>query len=226
MADNASHPVLATLLDGGTDDRERAELERHLLACDACWEAVRDDRRGRLAAEDLRETAPAALRDRVVLVTEACGPSRGRSRRPRRRIAPVAMCAGAALAAVGALSLGQQGGSQARSGEKPTIVSVVTRLASSPTAHPVPALLNETKQQASMSTTRSYGSSVVVARSPTPFAMPAGAVPMTSATSPWVARRGRVTLVCFNVPHPILVASVIPPDRLIPLARQLGAHRP
>ncbi|MDQ2727189.1 MAG: hypothetical protein M3Y91_04845 [Actinomycetota bacterium] len=228
MVDDAAHPDLVTLVEGGGNASERSRLERHLLACDLCWAAVRDDRSGRLAVEDLREAAPATLRDRIVGATETSGATRCRHsrapRRPRHRQATVAAVTAIVLAAAGAVTLRPLGSRDG--GRDPTIISAVDRLAGSPRKHPVPSALHDAGQRASISATTSEGATVIVARSATPFAMPAGAVPMTSATSPWVARRGQVTLVCFNTPRPILVASLLAPDRLIPLARSLDTPSP
>lgn len=173
---------------------------------------------------------PATLRDRIVLATEASRAPRLRHsrapRRPRRRLATVAAVTALVLAAVGVVTLRPLGSGTQDRGRDPTIISAVARLAGSPQTHPVPLVLHDANQRASTRATTAEGTTVIVARSATPFPMPAGAIPMTSATSPWVARRGQVTLVCFNTPHPILVASLLAPDQLIPLARHLDPASP
>ncbi len=226
MDDDRHHPDLKVLVGGATDRRGRAWLERHLLICDSCWQIVRDDRRGRLLAEDLRETAPAALRDRIAALTEVSEPPRRERRRrrgphPPRRLAAVTAVTATVLGAVGVLALRPQPTSRPSPTADPTVISEVARLAGSPGRGPTTELLGHGGQRASTQTVTEDGSTVIVARSTTAFPMPADAVPMMSTTAPWLARRGQVTLVCFNVPRPILVASLLPADRLVALAHQL-----
>ncbi len=55
----------ATYLAGELDRRGRTRFERHLLGCEDCWWETKAVRTGRMLAESLRETAPAALRERI-----------------------------------------------------------------------------------------------------------------------------------------------------------------
>ena len=106
------------------------------------------------------------------------------------------------------------------------IVSAVVSLAESHSGSAVGGDLRQPGQQATVSAVTSAGSLVVVARSQTPFAMPDHAVPMTSTNTPWLAVRGHITLVCFNLPHPILLASILPADQLVALAKTLDPGGP
>lgn len=55
----------AAYLAGELDRRARTRFERHLLDCEDCWHETSTARTGRMLAESLRETAPAALRERI-----------------------------------------------------------------------------------------------------------------------------------------------------------------
>jgi hypothetical protein len=67
------------------------------------------------------------------------------------------------------------------------------------------------------------GIPVLVARSDRPFPPPAGATPMVTWASPWIASRGQLSLVCVNRPHPVLLAARMPADRLAAIAAQLAS---
>jgi hypothetical protein len=58
------------LLAGELSSDERTEMDAHLLSCSSCWQAVQEDRAGRLALEQLRQPAPPGLADRVRLAVE------------------------------------------------------------------------------------------------------------------------------------------------------------
>jgi hypothetical protein len=67
----------ALYLAGELGRRTRRWFERHLLECEDCWREVTLGRLGRRLAEELREIAPAKLRDDVrAAVSAAPGPSR------------------------------------------------------------------------------------------------------------------------------------------------------
>jgi anti-sigma factor RsiW len=55
----------AEYVSGELAGRARRWFERHILDCDDCWREVLLGRFGRRVAEDIRELAPAGLRDRV-----------------------------------------------------------------------------------------------------------------------------------------------------------------
>ncbi len=70
-----SEELVAALLAGELEPEERSALDTHLLGCAACWQAVQEDRAGRLAVEQLRDPAPPGLADRVRLAVELAGAS-------------------------------------------------------------------------------------------------------------------------------------------------------
>ncbi len=65
-----SEERVVAFLGGELDAEEAAELDDHLLACEECWMAVREDRAGRRLVERLLEPLPAGLADRVSLSIE------------------------------------------------------------------------------------------------------------------------------------------------------------
>src|SRR5262245_65928807 len=136
------HRQLAEFLAGTLDPAAARRWDEHLLECEVCGRAVREDRVGRRAAQLLREPAPPELIDRVAFAVElaAAGGSAGRNRtgtatrsqqqRPRMRLA-WRQAAGASMLAVAlaaALVLALlPGGRQTRS--VPTAVAAVARYA-------------------------------------------------------------------------------------------------
>jgi hypothetical protein len=71
------------------------------------------------------------------------------------------------------------------------------------------------------------GEDVVLARSEQPFPMPEGAIALTADPhSPWLARRGEVSLFCFSHPAPMLLAGRAPPETLAEVAAALGIDAP
>ena len=58
---------LAAFLAGELDPAQAWRWDEHLLECERCWQAVREDRAGRQAAQLLRQPAPDGLADRVIL---------------------------------------------------------------------------------------------------------------------------------------------------------------
>src|SRR5258708_31232126 len=87
---------LAAFMAGDLGAADALRWDEHLLECERCWRAVREDRAGRQAAELLRQPAPAGLDDRVRLAVElaAAGPTSRRqpcrALRLRRRPPPPA----------------------------------------------------------------------------------------------------------------------------------------
>src|SRR6516162_11297100 len=96
--------LLAAFLGGELDPAEARRWDEHLLECEACWRAVREDRAGRQAARVLRRPAPPGLADRVAFAVEVA--AAGRTAAPRRarsgggRRWPRLAAAGAAAVAV------------------------------------------------------------------------------------------------------------------------------
>ena len=144
--------LLAAFLAGELDAAEARRWDEHLLECEACWRAVREDRAGRQAAQVLRQPAPPGLADRVTFAVEmaagarAAAPQRARPGiRSRRRARPGIRLRRRArhgrrlrwrLASAGAVALGLvvtlvvallPGGHQA--GGVPAAVAVVARYA-------------------------------------------------------------------------------------------------
>ena len=151
--------LLAAFLGGELDPAEARRWDEHLLECEACWRAVREDRAGRQAARVLRRPAPPGLADRVAFAVEVA--AAGRTAAPRRARPPArsprrARSGGGRrwprLAAAGAAAVAVvvtvvvflfPGGHQARS--VPAAVAAVADYAQAvpPPAqdqHPVPAL--------------------------------------------------------------------------------------
>jgi hypothetical protein len=83
---------IVAFLHGELSDADEQAFDDHLLTCETCWWAVREDRVARLALERLREPAPLGLADRVALSIDLDGKRalgrdamRGRHRRALRR---------------------------------------------------------------------------------------------------------------------------------------------
>src|SRR5262249_56747246 len=64
------HRLLAAFLAGDLDPATARRWDEHLLECEACWRAVREDRAGHQAAQVLRQPAPPGLADRVGFAVE------------------------------------------------------------------------------------------------------------------------------------------------------------
>ena len=62
--------LLAAFLAGDLDPADAQRWDGHLLQCERCWRAVREDRAGRQAAQVLRRPAPPGLADRVAFAVE------------------------------------------------------------------------------------------------------------------------------------------------------------
>src|SRR5262250_1314627 len=78
------HRQLARFLAGALDPAAARRWDEHLLECELCWRAVREDRAGRQAAQLLREPAPPGLADRVAFAVEVAATGR-RAGLPRTR---------------------------------------------------------------------------------------------------------------------------------------------
>jgi hypothetical protein len=89
----------AAYLDG-MSTRDRADFEKHLLACEVCWREVSLARAGRALAESVQDRAPVGLREsiRAGIAAAATGP---RPRTGRRGLAAVAV----ALVLLGGLAV-------------------------------------------------------------------------------------------------------------------------
>ena len=71
---------ILAFLHGELSDADEQAFDDHLLTCESCWWAVREDRVGRLAIERLQAPAPHGLADRVAFSVDLAG-KRGWQRR-------------------------------------------------------------------------------------------------------------------------------------------------
>jgi len=247
-----SHDRLLTAYVAGKLDRAQARRwDEHLLECERCWRAVREDRAGHQAAQLLRQPAPPRLADRVAFAVEVTA-SDGttalrRSRSPARPRQPGHLgrrarwlLAGAGMVAAGvAITLALillPGGQQA--GGLPVAVAAVARYAQAiPSqagdqhshfggrAAPVevgrPVTVTAGGQRIVLRTWRLGGAEAVVAVSDHPFPMPGRAQRVTSGGMAWSARLGRLGLYCLNGRTSELVAAPVPAGELAALAARL-----
>ena len=198
--------------DLGAD--ERASFERHLMSCENCWAAVRDDRTGRELAEQLRELAPAGLRDRVRATVElAAQPPKARHHFRTRAVAAAAVVV--VLAGGGAYLGSHRGGD-------PAVVSDVLALAAG-RSDVAAGMHRYGGQTVDLSMSHMHGEPVVVAKSSGAFPMPAHGMPLGQAHGePWVAQRHGMTLLCLDKPSHLLLGGRMPAADLLALARSMG----
>jgi anti-sigma factor RsiW len=240
--------MLAGFLAGELDPADAQRWDEHLLRCERCWRAVREDRAGRQAAQVLRRPAPPGLADRVAFAVEMAAATRtarqrqarpparalGRGRRGRRlrwRLAGAGVVAAGVVATLLVALL--PGGRQA--GRVPAAVAAVARYAQAippPTeeqypqrAAPVevgrPVTVTAGGQRIVLRTWRLGGTEAVVAVSGRPFPMPARAQGVSGRGMAWSARLGRLGLYCLNGRTSVLVAAPVPAAELAVLAARL-----
>jgi anti-sigma factor RsiW len=202
-------------LNGGLDAEASARFERHLLGCEACWRAVRDDRKGRRLAEQLRSLAPPGLRDRVRAGVElAAG---GQTRRTFRISRTLVAIAAAAVVIAGSVTFAT---TQLRSAD-PAVISDVLAMASA--SRPVHVTHTYDGRRVEMSMYEMHGVPVVVAKSDAAFPMPDNATPMGSGHGePWMAHRHEMSLVSLSHPTHVLLAGHMPATDLLAFAHDLG----
>src|SRR5712691_5410156 len=99
------HRLLAGFLAGELGPADARRWDEHLLECEQCWRAVREDRAGRQASELLRRPAPAGLADRVAFTVEVAAASDPAARPPGRRQAWWRLAGAGTLAAGLAVTL-------------------------------------------------------------------------------------------------------------------------
>jgi len=239
--------VLAAFLAGELGPAEARRWDEHLLVCEACWRAVREDRAGRQAAQLLRQPAPPGLADRVAFAVEMAAArtaalrqvqlgigSRRRARHDRRlrwRLAGAgAIAVGLAVTLMVVLL---PGGRQA--GTLPAAVAAVARYAQAIPApagdqHPQPAApvqvgqpvtVTTGGQQIVLRTWRIGGTEAVVAVSGRPFPMPPGARGVSGLGMAWSVRQGKLGLYCVNGRISELLAAPVPAAELAALAARL-----
>jgi hypothetical protein len=229
------------------DPADAQRWDEHLLQCEPCWRAVREDRTGRQAAQVLRQPTPPGLADRVAFAVEmaagapaaaqgqarppARAPERGRpGRQLRWRLAGGAVAAGLVATLLVALL---PGGRQA--GSVPAAVAAVARYAQvipppSGEQHPRraapvqvgrPVTVVVGGQRIVLRTWRLGGTEAVVAVSAHPFPMPARARGVSGRGMAWSVRLGRLGLYCLNGRTSELIAAPVPAGELAALAARL-----
>lgn len=231
--------LLAAFLAGDLSPADAGAWDEHLLACEQCWRAVREDRAGRQAAQLLRRPPPPGLADRVRFAVElaAAGtvarqPS-GHGLRLRWRWLTAAGALAAAVAVTVAVLL--PGGRETPA--MPAAVAAVARYAQelppagqpgpgpggpgapSEVGHPVTVAAGG--QQMVLLVWRLGDVEAVVAVSARPFAMPARARGVTGPGMAWTARLGSIGLYCRNGRTSELVAARVPEAQLAALAARL-----
>jgi hypothetical protein len=243
--------LLAAFLAGELDLAEARWWDEHLLECERCWRAVREDRAGRQAAQILRLPAPPGLADRVAFAVEVTASGRtaalrrSRSPAPSRQPGHLAhrarwLLAGAGMVAAGVaititlilLPAGHQADGV------PAAVAAVAKYAQaipspagaqhsdySGRAAPVevgrPVTVAAGGQRIVLRTWRLGGAEAVVAVSDHPFPMPAHGQRVTGGGMAWSARLGRLGLYCLNGRTSELVAAPVPAAELAALAARL-----
>jgi hypothetical protein len=207
---------IVTYLAGDLDPDAAADFEHHLLGCESCWAAVRDDRRGRELAEQLRTLAPSGLRDRVRAGVELAATTPA-----ARRGLPLRT-----LAAIAAAAVVVAGGTfvQLHRGGDPAVVRDVLALAGQPAKSKDSSTVRVYDgRRVRISMYEMHGTPVALARSTEPFPMPAHAMPLGGVRGePWIASRDGMTLLCLSQPSHVLLAGHMPPADLLDFARGLG----
>lgn len=240
--------LLAAFLAGDLDPVDAQRWDEHLLRCEQCWRAVREDRAGQQAAQELRQPAPPGLADRVAFAVEMAAAgrtaaprstrpdllSRRRARHDRRlrwRLAGAGAVAAGLVITLMVLLL--PGGRQA--GGVPAAVAAVARYAQAipPSAgdqhlrHAAlvevgrPVTVTAGGQRIVLRTWRVGGTEAVVAVSDHPFPMPARAQGVSGMGMAWSAQLGKLGLYCVNGPTSELVAAPVPAAELAVLAARL-----
>src|SRR5215467_9280740 len=125
------HRLLTAFLSGELSPADTPRWDEHLLACEQCWRAMREDRAGRQAAQVLRQPAPPGLADRVAFAVELAAAGDMAQRHPRhgvrlrwRWLASAGALACAVAVAVTALLPGGR-----ETGSMPAAVAAVARYA-------------------------------------------------------------------------------------------------
>jgi anti-sigma factor RsiW len=231
--------LLAAFLAGDMDPAAARRWDEHLLECERCWQAVREDRAGRQAAELLRQPAPAGLADRVRLSVELAAEGTTSRRQPRHGVRPRRRwLIGAGTLALGFLATllvlllpGERAG-------MPAAVAAVARYAGTvppPAPQPQPGpggrivpvevghpvTMEAGGQRIVIRTWRLGGTELVVAVSGRPFPVPSGAQDTSGGGMAWSARAGKIGLYCVNGRTSELVAAPVPVADLARLAARL-----
>ena len=235
------HRLLTAFLTGKLDPADASRWDEHLLECEQCWRALRDDRAGRHAAQILRQPAPPGLAERVAFAVELAAAGDTAQRHPRHgmRLRWRWLASAGALACAVAVTVAVllPGGREA--GSMPAAVAAVARYAEAvppaphhgagsggPTApvevgHPVTVAAGG--QQMVLRVWRLGRVEAVVAVSSQPFPMPVRAHGVTGPGMAWTAQLGSIGLYCRNGHTSELVAAPVPEAQLAALAAWLPA---
>jgi anti-sigma factor RsiW len=233
--------LLGAFLAGELNSADARRWDEHLLACEQCWRAVREDRAGRQAAQLLRQPPPPGLADRVAFAVELAAAGTIARQRPRHRARLRRhwrwLAAAGGLAATVAVSVAVLLPSGRGTGATPAAVAAVARYAQTvpPARHPGPGpgrpgapvevghpvTVAAGGQQMVLRVWRLGDVEAVVAVSAQPFAMPARAHGVTGPRMAWTARLGSIGLYCRNGHTSELVAARIPETQLAALATRL-----
>ena len=232
--------LLAAFLAGELNPADARRWDEHLLECERCWRAVREDRAGRQAAQLLRQPPSPGLAERVRFAVELAAAGCIAQQRPRHRVRPgwrwLAGAGAAAAAVAAAVAVLLVPGGRA-SGSMPAAVAAVARYADTvpAAAHPGPGpgglavpvevghpvTVAAGGQRMVLRTWRLGRVEAVVAVSAQPFPIPARARSMTGPGMAWTARLGNISLYCRNGHTSELVAAPVPQAQLAALAARL-----
>ena len=235
------HQLLAAFLTGELNPADAPQWDDHLLECEQCWRAVREDRAGRQAAHVLCQPAPYGLADRVAFAVElaAAADTAQRHTRHGMRLRWRWLASAGALACAVAVTVAVLLPGGRETGSMPAAVTAVARYAEAVpswphhgagpggSAAPVevghPVTVAAGGQQMVLRVWRLGRVEAVVAVSAQPFPMPTRAHGLTGPGMAWTARLGNIGLYCRNGHTSELVAAPVPEAQLAALAAWLPA---
>ena len=233
------HRLLAAFLAGELTAADARGWDEHLLECEQCWRAVREDRAGRQAAQVLRQPAPPELADRVRFAVElaAAGTVAQRQRCHGRRLRWRWLAGAGTLAAAAAATVALLLPGGRETADIPAAVAAVAHYAETvpPAPHPgagpggpaapvevgQPVRVAAGGQQMVLRVWRLGRTEAVVAVSSRPFPMPTRARGAGGQGMAWTLRMGRIGLYCRNGHTSELVAAPVPQAQLAALAARL-----
>ncbi|MGI8867349.1 MAG: zf-HC2 domain-containing protein [Mycobacteriales bacterium] len=204
-------PPLAAFLAGDLDPATARAVDEHLLSCDQCWLAVREDRAGLAIANSLREPADPQLADRIRLAVELASPAPAAppptsARWPHSATAAVTGVAALLLTLVTVLALiprqaAPPTGDSAAMRQVVALARGLRPIASASARAAValnrPRTLQTDAQSITVQTYAFHGDTALVATATTrPFTMPADAHMPTARAMPWTVTRGANTVYC------------------------------
>jgi len=223
---DSHHRLLAAFLAGELNPAEARRWDQHLLECEQCWRAVREDRAGRQAAQALRQPAPPGLADRVAFAVEVAASARPSGRRLTVRLRWLLAGAGSlAVGVVATLAIVLLPGGRSAESMPAAVAAVAPYPQPGWRAAPVevgrPVMVTAGGQRIVLRTWRLGGTEAVVAVSGQSFPMPASAVGAAGGGMAWSAQLGRLGLYCINGRTSELVAAPVPAAELAALAARL-----